>query len=383
MISLVEFYGENLATINQVEFKLQTCRPVCMSFTLEGHGEHYTHPQQRQPKEGKASLHFLHVRRPIPSNANLKKERPVCISFMFEGHGDHYIQYPQGLRVNYGVVLLLCVLSLMAGSTAGVVMSPWYGGNQTTTPPASYKTYATTSSYTEVFKDYTTKGPEFYTTTYAAPSHYTDALKYYSAPSYYTTKATEHDYACCPILLHRGSQVLLCSQLLIEAIFLNTTLFPAATPRLPLITPLKRSNTTPKRRSTTLPRSKQPQLRRPSITQSRLCYTKVALSCYVEQQYYTDAPVQYTTTYATPQAPSTTPKKPPITQQLTTPSLPSTTSLKAPEFYTSMYAAPAYYTEARHYYNTDALQYYTTTYAAPSHYTDALKYYSALSYYTI
>jgi hypothetical protein len=43
-----------------------------------------------------------------------------------------------------------------------------------------------TSSCTEVFKYYTTKAPEFYTTTYAAPRHYTEALKYYSALSYYT-----------------------------------------------------------------------------------------------------------------------------------------------------------------------------------------------------
>ncbi|XP_046444625.1 uncharacterized protein LOC124194462 [Daphnia pulex] len=106
---------------------------------------------------------------------------------------------------------------------------------------------------TEVSKYYTPKAPEFCTTTYAAPSHYTDVLKYYSAPSYYTIKVTEHDYACCPILLHRGFQVLLYSQLLIAPIFLNTILFPAATPRLPLITPPKRSNTTPKRQSTSLP----------------------------------------------------------------------------------------------------------------------------------
>ncbi len=127
---------------------------------------------------------------------------------------------------------------------------------------------ATTSPCTEVYKYYTTKAPEFYTTTYADPSHYTDALKYYSALSYYTTKATEQDYACCPILLHRCSQVLFCSQLLIAPIFLNSTLFPAAKPRLPLITPPKWSNTTPKRQSTSLPRSTQPQLRRPSFTQS-------------------------------------------------------------------------------------------------------------------
>jgi hypothetical protein len=90
--------------------------------------------------------------------------------------------------VNYGVVLLLCVVSLMAGSTTGVPMSSWYGGYQTATQPPYYPkaTYETTSYCTEVFKYYTTKAPEFYTTTYAAPSHYTDALKYYSALSYYT-----------------------------------------------------------------------------------------------------------------------------------------------------------------------------------------------------
>jgi hypothetical protein len=88
--------------------------------------------------------------------------------------------------VNYGVVLLLGVVSLMAGSTAGVAISPWYGGNQTATPSPSYTTNVTTSSCTDVFKYYTIKAPEFYTTTYATPSHYTDALKYYSTLSYYT-----------------------------------------------------------------------------------------------------------------------------------------------------------------------------------------------------
>jgi hypothetical protein len=46
--------------------------------------------------------------------------------------------------------------------------------------------YATTSACTEVFNYYTIKAPEFYTTTYAAPSHYADALKYYSVLGYYT-----------------------------------------------------------------------------------------------------------------------------------------------------------------------------------------------------
>jgi hypothetical protein len=38
---------------------------------------------------------------------------------------------------------------------------------------------------------YTTKAPEYYSTTYVAPSYYTEASKYSSAPSYYTTKAPE------------------------------------------------------------------------------------------------------------------------------------------------------------------------------------------------
>ncbi|EFX87849.1 hypothetical protein DAPPUDRAFT_311833 [Daphnia pulex] len=55
---------------------------------------------------------------------------------------------------NYGVVLLSCVESLMAGSTTGVPMFSWYGGYQTATPPPYYPkaTYATTSYCTEVFQ---------------------------------------------------------------------------------------------------------------------------------------------------------------------------------------------------------------------------------------
>jgi hypothetical protein len=90
--------------------------------------------------------------------------------------------------VNYFVVPLLGVVSLMAESTTGVLMSPGYGGYQSTTPPSYYATttYDTTSYYTEAPKYYTTKEPECYTTTNAAPAYYTEAPKYYSAPSYYT-----------------------------------------------------------------------------------------------------------------------------------------------------------------------------------------------------
>jgi hypothetical protein len=80
----------------------------------------------------------------------------------------------------------------------------------------------------------------------------------------------------------------------------------------------------------------------------------------------------------TPKAWSITlPQATPPTGWSTTPRLPSTTPLKASEYYTTPYAAPAYYTEAPNYCNTEAPKYYTTTYAALSYYTNAPKYYSA------
>ncbi len=103
-----------------------------------------------------------------------------------------------------------------------------------------------------------------------------------------------------PILLHRGSQVLLCSQLLIAPIFLNTTLFPAATPRLPLITPPKRVEyytEAPKYYSAPIYTTTTEAAKYYAV---QTYYTEAALSYYVEPKYYTDAPVYYTTTCATP-----------------------------------------------------------------------------------
>ncbi|EFX77688.1 hypothetical protein DAPPUDRAFT_105963 [Daphnia pulex] len=121
-------------------------------------------------------------------------------------------------------------------------------------------------------------------------------------------------------------------------------------------------------------------------------YTTKATNCYTEApadvstktvEYYTEAAKYYSAPIYTT---TTEAAKPQVLHRrsrllhnnvcclVTTPSLPSTTSLKAPEFYTSMYAAPAYYTEALHYYNTEALMYYTTTCDSPSYYTDVPKY---------
>jgi hypothetical protein len=55
--------------------------------------------------------------------------------------------------VNYGVVLLLVVVSLMLGSTTSVPMSRGYGGDQTATQPS----YCTKKTYA---LHYTAKAPE-------------------------------------------------------------------------------------------------------------------------------------------------------------------------------------------------------------------------------
>ncbi|EFX88314.1 hypothetical protein DAPPUDRAFT_96205 [Daphnia pulex] len=52
----------------------------------------WTHPQQRQPAKGKARKTCQKEVGPIPRNFNLQKERAVRLSFTFEGHGDHYIK---------------------------------------------------------------------------------------------------------------------------------------------------------------------------------------------------------------------------------------------------------------------------------------------------
>ncbi len=141
--------------------------------------------------------------------------------------------------VSYGDVLLLRIVSLMAGLTNGLPMSPGYGGYQTTTLPSYYTNNIRNNRLLHH------QGSRVYTRTCDAPSYYTDA------PNYITK----------------------------------------------------------------------------------------------EPEYYTEAPKYYT--------------------------------IKAPEYYTTTYAAPAYYTEAPNYCNTEAPNYYTTTYAAPSYYTDAPKYYSS------
>jgi hypothetical protein len=87
--------------------------------------------------------------------------------------------------VNYSVVLLLGVVSLLAGTNTAVPTSPGVLDMADTKPQCRHLTTQFTSWLllqrpvaTEAPKFYTIKAPEFYTTTNAAPSYYTDAPKY-------------------------------------------------------------------------------------------------------------------------------------------------------------------------------------------------------------
>jgi hypothetical protein len=77
--------------------------------------------------------------------------------------------------VNYGVVLLLGVVSLMAGSTTGCtdVSWVWWVLKHKTAVPSYYlaSISAAPAYYTEALKCCTTKAPEYYTTAHVAPSY--------------------------------------------------------------------------------------------------------------------------------------------------------------------------------------------------------------------
>ncbi|XP_046444886.1 uncharacterized protein LOC124194650 [Daphnia pulex] len=79
-----------------------------------------------------------------------------------------------------------------------------------------------------------------------------------------------------------------------------------ATPRLPLVTPPKRLNTIPKRQSSAPIYTTTTEAAKYYAVPTY--YTEAALSCYVEQKYYTDAPVYYTTTCSTPSYNTAAPK---------------------------------------------------------------------------
>jgi hypothetical protein len=217
------------------------------------------------------------------------------------------------------------VVSLFDGSTTGVPMSSWYGGYQIATPPPSKKQLThrpvaaqrststtplkhrsflpqltlpratTLTSWRITLPRVTTRPRRRSMTMHAAPSYYieapkytvfwatycTDFPKYYSVPSFYTEAPADYSTESSADY----------------------------------------STEAPANYSTEAPADYSTEASK--YYSAPTYYTETALSCYVEQKYYTDAPVHYTTTYAKPQPPGTTPKKPPITQQRMLP-LPTT-----------------------------------------------------------
>ncbi|EFX64496.1 hypothetical protein DAPPUDRAFT_316583 [Daphnia pulex] len=121
--------------------------------------------------------------KPIPSDVNLQKERPV--SFMLEGHGDHHVGFMAFPLEGHGdhcvkLVMQWCKSKLCRRAAL----------HTTTYDAPSYYTespkYYSSPSYATKAHVYYTEAPDCYATTYAAPSYYTEAPKYYSAPSYCT-----------------------------------------------------------------------------------------------------------------------------------------------------------------------------------------------------
>ncbi|XP_046650384.1 uncharacterized protein LOC124341350 isoform X2 [Daphnia pulicaria] len=114
-----------------------------------------THPQQRQPKEGQASLHFLHVRRSrrslrktyhataerLGDKGERKGQRHQSSEDLRHGNNCSAISVTICLlhRIASSHPWLMGVVSLFDGSTTGVPMSSWYGGYQIATPPPSKK----------------------------------------------------------------------------------------------------------------------------------------------------------------------------------------------------------------------------------------------------
>jgi hypothetical protein len=138
--------------------------------------------------------------------------------------------------VNYSVVLLLGVssksVSLTAGSTTGIPMSPGNGGFQAAKPTLQQLTQrqvTTPLRHRSVI-------PQLTLLRTITPTPRSITLPRVATPPRHQSTTRLCMLHCCPILLYRGCQVLLCSQLLTTPMRISTALFPATTPMLQLIT---------------------------------------------------------------------------------------------------------------------------------------------------
>ncbi|EFX71572.1 hypothetical protein DAPPUDRAFT_255601 [Daphnia pulex] len=182
-----------------------------------------TQPQQLQSAEGKASLYVLQSKELQPAEGKAELTMAPCSFWvldrgwlwMVDGWCDHWctdvscawlitslnserMLYHAASLLNNNVktyllqlwvVLLLGVVSLMAGATTGVPMSSEYCGYQTATPPPYYttkSTYAISTYYTESPKYYTElSAPAYYYYQTEVPVYYTKATEYYMTTKCY------------------------------------------------------------------------------------------------------------------------------------------------------------------------------------------------------
>ncbi|EFX86583.1 hypothetical protein DAPPUDRAFT_236443 [Daphnia pulex] len=306
---------------------------------------------------------------PIPSIVNLQKERPVpvCMFIPLEGHGDkshldHYVKR---------------------------VMQWCRGWDKEKAKEISRVSISDMQElcYTKAPKYYTTKAPDYYTTTYAALSYYTEALKYYSSPSYstrgfeyytdapkyHTTKALEYcttthgakdQYYTTTYVAPRYYTK--APECYIEATNYYTTKasdYYTATYAAQLITPRLPNTTPPRHRSAT-----------PLHIMGKYSLTTLRLECYT-----TKAPKYYTTAHVSPSYYTECPKPQVLRLRTTNEDAPANYN-NAPMYY----SVPSYYTEDLTCYTTEILKYCTTTYVSPANTTKAAEYYTTkvAEYYT-
>ncbi len=182
-------------------------------------------------------------------------------------------------------MLLFGVASLMIGSTTGVLTSPGHGGNQATATKEAPRLRITTQRSQHTQHLLTTPRPpsatpprlKSYATNYAAPSYITEALEYYTTeytvPAYYTevpkyyttTNAAPAYYTEAPAYFNAKA--------------------------VEYYTEPHKYYSAPKCTTTT---------EEYKYYVAQTYNTAVAPSYYVELKYYTEAPIYYTTTYATP-----------------------------------------------------------------------------------
>ncbi|EFX80811.1 hypothetical protein DAPPUDRAFT_243221 [Daphnia pulex] len=276
--------------------------------------------------------------------------------------------YTTTYHVNYGGVLLLGVVSLMAGSTTGVPMSSGYGDYQTSTSAAP-------AYYTEALKCYSIKAPVYYSTAHVALSYYAECPKYFF-PSYTTEgSSTTSRLPSTTSPRHRSTKTVdYYTEAIIGYYTEYLTCHTTEAPKYCTTTYVAPAYTTKAAEYYTTKAAEY------YTTKGAEYYTTKAAEYYTTKaaEYYTTKAAEYYTTkaaeyYTTKAAEYYTTKG---AEYYTTKAAEYYTT-KAAEYYTTK--AAEYYTTkaaANSYYTTKANEYYTTSYASTTYYIEAPKFYS-------